>query len=77
MALNFVSVMNFYHIFRVSVRAGDAVMVEWIYIEVLPLFNVTGKKHYFELLLKQIEDLYDRIPYKYLHLTRINRTTPL
>ena len=45
--------------------------------EVLLLFNVTGKKHSFKLLLKQIEDLYDRIPYKYLHLTRINRTTPL
>ena len=24
-----------------------------------------------------MEDLYDRIPYEYLHLTRINRTAPL
>ena len=77
MAINFVSAMNLYRLLRVSVRAGDSIMIEWIYKEVIPLFNITGKKHYFELSLKQIKDLYDKIPYKYLHLARINRTVPL
>ena len=77
MTLNFVTVMNLYRLFKVSVCAGDTVTIEWIYKEVLPLFNVTGKKHYFEISLKQMEDLYNKISYKYLHLTRINQTVPL
>ena len=43
----------------------------------LPLFNVTNKKHYFEIGQKQIEDLYNKISAKLLHLTRINCTVPL
>ena len=43
----------------------------------LPLFNATGKRHYFEIYLKQMKDLYDQIPYKCLHLLRINCTVPL
>ena len=72
MTLNFVTVMNLYRLFKVSVRFGNAVTIEWIYKEVLPLFNVIGKKHYFEISLKQMEDLYNKITYRYLHLTRIN-----
>ena len=77
MILNFVAVMNIYKSFRVAVRAGDAVMIECLYREMLPLFNLTGKKHYFEIVLKQMEDLYGRIPYTYLQLAHINRTVPL
>ena len=77
MTLNFVTVMNLYRLFKVSVCVGDAVTIEWTYKEVLPLFNVTGKKHYFEISLKQMEDLYNKISYKYLHLTCINCTVPL
>ena len=51
-------------------------MLEWVYREVLPLLNVTKIKHYFEIDLKQMEDLYDKSPYKILHLVRINRTVP-
>lgn len=43
----------------------------------LPLFNATGKKHYYEIDLKQMEDPYSQIPYKYLHLLGINHTVPL
>ena len=59
MALNFVLLMNLYRLFCVSVSVGDAMMIEWIYKEVTPLFNITGKKHYFEMSLKQMEDLYN------------------
>ena len=58
-------------------RSGDAILIEWVYKEVLPLFNISGKKHILEITLKQMEDLYARIPYKLLHLCRINRTVPL
>ena len=43
----------------------------------LPLFGITAKKHYFKIDLKQMEDLYKQILYKYLHLTRINWTVLL
>ena len=46
MVLNFVTVMNLYRMFRVAVRSGDAILIEWMYREVLPLFNITEKKHY-------------------------------
>ena len=49
MVLNFVTVMNLYCMFRVAVCSGDAILIEWVYVEVLPLFNVTAKKHYFEI----------------------------
>ena len=55
---------------------GDAIIIEWTYREMLSIFYATGKKHYYEIDLKQMEDLYNRIPYKYLHLVRINRTVP-
>ena len=77
LVLNFIAVMNLYRLFRVTVHSGDAVIIEWIYREMLPPFNVTNKKHYFEIGLKQIEDLYNKISAKLLHLTRINRTVPL
>ena len=49
MVLNYVTVMNIYHMFWVALRSGDAILIEWVYREVLPLFNITGKKHYFEI----------------------------
>ena len=50
MYLNYVK-MNIYLTFRLSVRAGDAVMIEWIYKDFLPIFLVTGKTHYFKIVL--------------------------
>ena len=75
MVLNFVSVMNLYRLFRVAIRAGDAVMIEWTYKEILSLYHITGKKHYVKIVLKQVEDLYNKISYKFLHLTRIRMCT--
>ena len=77
MILNFVTIMNLYCLFHVGVRMGDAIIVEWTYWEMLSLFHATGKKVYYEIDLRQMEDLYNRIPYKYLHLVRINHTVPL
>jgi len=39
------------------------VMIECLYREMLPLFHLTD---YFEIILKQMEDLYGRSPYMYL-----------
>ena len=55
LTLNFISVMNIYRMFRVAIRCGDAVMIEWIYREILPLFNITNKKHYFEIGLNRLK----------------------
>ena len=77
MILNFVAVMNLYRAFRVTVCAGNAIVIEVIYREMLPLFGITAKKHYSKISLKQMEGLYEHISYKYLHLTRINRTVLL
>jgi hypothetical protein len=77
MVLNFVSMMDLYRVFRVSLRAGDAVMIEALYCKFLPLYLVTKKNHYVETVLSNIEDFYSKLSSKLLHLVRINRTTPL
>ena len=74
MILNFIAVMDLYRAFCVVVCAGNVIMIEAMYRDMLPLFGITAKKHYFEIALKQMEDLYEQILYKYLHLTRINQT---
>ncbi len=43
MVLNFIEVMHLYRIFRISLRAGDAIMIEWLYIKFLPIFATAGK----------------------------------
>ena len=77
MSLNFCFLMNQYRLFRKSLRSGDAIMVEWLYTKFLPIYLVTNKFHYFEIVLSMIDELYDQIPARMLHLVRMNRTSPL
>ena len=46
MSLNYVYIMNIYWTLSLSMRAGDAVMIEWIYKDFLPILLVTRKTHY-------------------------------
>ena len=69
--------MNFYPTFSLSVRSGDAVMVEWIYKEFLPISLVTVKTHYFEIVLWIMDEHYGSISSKLLHLVQFNITFPL
>ena len=69
--------MEYYKMSRSSIRSGDAVSIEWLYKEFLPLFLITGKHNYFEIDLGMIENFYNQISNKILHLVQINRCTPL
>ena len=77
MGLNYMKMMEYYKMFRASIRSGDAVSIEWLYKEFLPLFLITGKHNYFEINLGMIENFYNHISNKILHLVRINRCTPI
>jgi hypothetical protein len=77
MCLNFIETMMLYRLFRLSIRNGDAVMIEWLYKEFLPIYFICGKMHYYEIVMKMMDDMYDTIPGKILHLVRVNRTVPL
>ena len=43
MAICFVKLMEMCRLFRLSIRAGDAVMIEWLYSRFLPIYLATGK----------------------------------
>ena len=77
MSLNFVKLCLYYSEFRLALSSGDAVMMEYLYREFLPIFLYTGKKHYFEIVCGMIEQFYGKIGNKLLQLVRTNRTVPL
>ena len=77
MSISFVRLMDMYCLFRLSVRAGDAIMIEWLYSRFLPIFLATGKHQYVEIVLGQMENFYTKLPPHILHLVRLNRTVPL
>ena len=77
MAISYVKLMEMYRLFRLSIRAGDAIMIEWLYSRFLPIYIATGKTQYVEIVLSMMESFYKRIPSKILHLVRVNRTCPL
>ena len=77
MGLNFIHVITLYRLFKKALRAGDAIMIEWLYQKFLALFLVTKKSHYVEIVLSDIDQFYRDLPYHLLHLVRINRTVPL
>ena len=77
MSLNYLYIMNLYRGFCLSVRAGDALMIEWIYKEFLPILLVTRKTRYFEIVLGMIDEHYGFISSKLLQFVRLNRTVPL
>ena len=79
MLLNYIKAMHYYRLFRVSVGNGDAVMIEWLYKEFLPIYLVNGKFNYFEIVLGMIETFYGALSQSsdLLHVIRVNRTMPL
>ena len=56
---------------------GDAIAIENVWNEFLPLCLVLGKRIYTRIGLQQMEDLYQRMPYWLLQIVRDNRTMPL
>ena len=79
MLLNYIKSMHYYRLFRVSVGNGDAVMIEWLYKEFLPIYLINGKFNYFEIVLGMIDTFYGELSKSsdLLHVIRVNRTMPL
>ena len=77
MCINFVLLVNTYREFRIALNTGDSVMIECLYNDFLPIFYLTRKKHYIEIVLSMMDTLYSKVGYKHLQLIRINRTVPL
>ena len=77
MAINFVLLIDLYREFQIALNTGDAVMIECLYNDFLPIFCLTKKKHYVEMVFSMIETLYQKIGHRCLQLVRINRTIPL
>jgi hypothetical protein len=59
------------------VRHGDSIAIESLYNCFTPIWLATGKHHYFEICLTQMEELYPIIPFEILQIVRENRTVPL
>ena len=77
MAILFVKLMEMFRLFRLSIRDGDSVMIEWLYSRFLPIYLATGKNQYVEIVLYVMESFYDKIPQKILHLVRVNKKVQL
>ena len=71
--INFVRLVSQYKLFKEAVTEGDSITVEKIYNDYLPIFVYLGKHNYYNILLDQTEEYYDRIPYRILQLVRQNR----
>ena len=69
--------MNIYRTFRLSARAGDYVMIEFIYKDLLPIFLVTGKTHFLEIMLGMMDEHFGSISSKILKIVWLNCTVPL
>ncbi len=77
MMIQFVILTRRYRPFRESVRHGDSIAIESLYNCFTPIWLATGKHHYFEICLTQMEELYRVIPFEILQIVRENRTVPL
>jgi hypothetical protein len=77
MCLFFLKTTRKYKLFRLAVRYGDAILVEYLYEYFIPVWLMTGKHNYVEIALNQIEDLYGRIPFHILQVARENRMQPI
>jgi hypothetical protein len=66
-----------YKLFRLSVRNGDSILVEYLYEYFIPIWLSTSKHNYVEIALNQIEDLYGRVPFHVLQAARENRMQPI
>ena len=63
--------------FREAVTVGDSTTVEKIYNAYLPIFVHLGKHNYYNILLNQTEEYYNRIPYHIHQLIRETRIQKL
>ena len=77
MMLNFVKTMTLCQQFRCSLSSGDSIMIEVLYQEFLPIFVLTNKKHYVEIVLGMIDTLCSKLNCMQLQLVRTNRTVSL
>jgi hypothetical protein len=75
--LQFAKLMRRYRLFRVSVRNGDTISIEWLYRRNRPVFYSLRKTNYYEIGLSAMEEQYGMIPFDILQLCRVNRTIPL
>ena len=78
MCINFTTIMHTFKNMVMAVRSGDSIMIESIYIQMLPVFQAVGKKNYVEIVCSMVENLYGpTLDAKGLQLVRMNRTFPL
>ena len=61
----------------IAVRSGDSMMIEYLYIKLLPAFEASAKKNYVEITCSMVDTLYASIDPNILHFVRLNRTFPL
>jgi hypothetical protein len=66
LVVQYTKLMRFYRLFRAYVRCGDAITIEWLYCQFLPVFAARGKAHYFDICLGMIEQLYSEVPFHVL-----------
>lgn len=67
---NFVRLVSQYKLFKKAGTVGDSITVKKIYNNYLPVFVHLGKHNYYNIILDQTEECYQRIPYRVLQLIR-------
>ena len=71
---NFLLIVKKYLAFLQAEQSGDAVSMEALVIDYLPIFFVTKKSNSFSIQLRLIELYYHGLPISILQLIRMNRT---
>ena len=77
MVLNYVTMMTKFKNMVMAVRSGDSIMIESMYIEMLPVFEIGLKKNYIEISCSMVETLYSTLDPINLQRVRLNCTFPL
>ena len=71
---NYLLIMCKYLAFLEAEQIGDAVTMEAVVIEYLPILYATGKDNSFNTQVRLVELYYERIPISVLQTVRLNRT---
>lgn len=69
--------MNLFLSLKLSIRCGDAIAIEDVYIKFLPIFSAARKTMYVEIMLHSIYQYYSVLSKQKLHLLQCNRTARL
>ena len=72
MVLNYVTMMTKFNNMVMAVRSGDSIMIELMYIEMLPVFKIALKKNYIEISCSIVETLYASLDPINLQRVRLN-----